>query len=154
MLRFGPTLEAALCMIDKNGLEAMPARLRSGSNAGMFCTFRHGFHLNSWLFLPVSRCFHFLPTECGLLTAGFLKQCVCQDFTNCRCLMVFLCCQALAQDAGAHGQRSSQALKFSLLPELFDALWPFRSCKRICMSSIFPQAQTDSFPNLISIFAH
>jgi len=23
----------------------------------------------------------------------------------------FLCCQALAQDAGAHGQRASQALK-------------------------------------------
>ena len=69
-------------------------------------------------------------------------------------LIVFLCCQALAQDGGAHGQRSSQALKFSLLPEFFDALWPFRSCKRICMSSIFPQAQTDSFPNLISIFAH
>ena len=26
----------------------------------------------------------------------------------------FLCCQALAQDAGAHGQRASQALKFLL----------------------------------------
>jgi hypothetical protein len=38
-------------------------------------------------------------------------------------LTVFLCCQALAQDAGAHGQRASQALNFgrplSLLPELF-----------------------------------
>ena len=47
-------------------------------------------------------------------------------------LTVFLCCQALAQDAGAHGQRASQALNFgrplSLLPELFDVLWPFRSC--------------------------
>jgi len=60
--------------------------------------------------------------------------------------MVFLCCQALAQDAGAHGQRASQALNFgrslSLLPELFDVLWPFQSCKRICMSEISPQAQT------------
>ena len=56
-------------------------------------------------------CVHSLPTECGLLTAGF-EQCVCQDFTNCRFLMVFLCCQALAQDAGVHGQRASQALKF------------------------------------------
>ena len=38
-------------------------------------------------------------------------------------LMVFLCCQALAQDAGAHGRRARQALNFgrplSLLPELF-----------------------------------
>ena len=72
--------------------------------------------------------------------------CACQDFTNCRFLMVFLCCQALAQDAGAHGQRASQALNFgrslSLLPELFDVLWPFQSCKRICMSEISPQAQT------------
>ena len=50
--------------------------------------------------------------------------CACQDFTNCRFLMVFLCCQALLQDAGAHGQRASQTLNFggplSLLPELFD----------------------------------
>ena len=82
-------------------------------------------------------CVHSLPTDCGLLTAGF-EQCVCQDFTNCRFLMVFLCCQALLQDAGAHGQRASQTLNFggplSLLPELFDVLWPFRSCKRICIS--------------------
>jgi hypothetical protein len=41
-------------------------------------------------------------------------------------LTVFLCCQALAQDGGVHGQRSSQALKFlccqscSMLYGLFD----------------------------------
>ena len=46
-----------------------------------------------------------------MLTAGF-AQCVSQDVTNCRFLMVFLCCQALAHDAGAHGQRASQALSF------------------------------------------
>ena len=67
----------------------------------------------------------------ALLTAGF-AQCVCQNFTNCRFLMAFLCCQALAQDAGAHGQCASQALKFfgrplSLLSELFDVLSMFWS---------------------------
>ena len=36
MLRFGPTWEEALCMFDKIVLEAMLARLRSKSDAGMF----------------------------------------------------------------------------------------------------------------------
>ena len=36
MFRFGPTWEEALCMFDKILLEAMPAHLRSKSDAGMF----------------------------------------------------------------------------------------------------------------------
>ena len=88
---------AALCMFKQNGPEAMLA---------CFARFRPG----TILILRDRR-------ACGcragmaLLIAGF-AQCVCQDFTSCRFLMVFLCCQALAQDAGAHGQRASQALKF------------------------------------------
>ena len=65
-------------------------------------------------------------TGMALLTAGF-AQCVCQDFTNCRLLMAFLCCQALAQDAGAHGQRGSEALKF-----LVDHFLCCRSCSMFC----------------------
>ena len=42
MFRFGPTWEEALCMFDKNVLEAMLARLRSKSDAGMFC------HVSLW----------------------------------------------------------------------------------------------------------
>ena len=62
----------------------------------------------------------------ALLIAGF-AQCVCQDFTSCRFLMVFLCCQALAQDAGAHGQRASQALKF-----LIDHFLCCQTCSMFC----------------------
>ena len=91
MFRFGPTWEEALCMFEKfeqNGLEAMLAcflRFRPGT-----ILIRRGRHAHG--------CRHsvFVKTS---LTVGFW-------------LMVFLCCQALAQDAGAHGQRASQVLKF------------------------------------------
>ena len=41
--------------------------------------------------------------------------------------MVFLCCQALAHDAGAHGQRASQALKL-----LVDHFLCCQSCSMFC----------------------
>ena len=82
------------------------------------------------------RCWHVLHVSGQVLfssfviiapvTAGF-AQCVCQDFTHCRFLMVFLCCQALAQDAGAHGQRASQALKF-----LIDHFLCCQTCSMFC----------------------
>ena len=42
MFRFGPTWEEALCIFDKEVLEAMLARLRSKSDAGMF------WHVSLW----------------------------------------------------------------------------------------------------------
>ena len=96
-------------MFEQNGLEAMMARLHSGSNVFFF-----GQVLFSSFVIVAP------------VTAGF-AQCVCQDFTHCRFLMVFLCCQALAQDAGAHGRRASQALKF-----LIDHFLCCQSCSMFC----------------------
>ena len=125
-----------MCAFDTSGLEAILARLRSGNDASMFG------HVSLWsnvgrgvLYFSCQVLFSsFLvvaPVAVGqawlLFTAGFAK-CVCQDFTNCRFLMVFnLCCQALAQDAGAHGQRASQALKF-----LVDHFLCCQSCSMFC----------------------
>ena len=104
MFRFGPTWEEALCMFEQNGLEAMLACF------GMFCfgmCWKRCWHV----YVPEAMlaCFvRFRPgtililrgrrargcrTGMALCTAGF-AQCVCQGFTNCRFLMVFLCCQA------------------------------------------------------------
>ena len=62
----------------------MLARLRSGSNVGMFCTFPA---ITILIFL--GRRARGCRTGMALCTAVF-AQCVCQGFTNCRFWMVFL----------------------------------------------------------------